>query len=238
MNTERSIIVRFLLLGVWQLFNINFSNGQDTIYLKNPSFEDQPRIGSAFSKPITDWNDCGLENFPDESPPDIFSARIRGWGVKIKPYDGKSYLSLVTRYSDTYESISQLLDKPIEAGKCYRITAYLALSEIYESGTERSPLIEFKDGNISGTRKANENFSNPVELFIWGGDNYCRKRKLLASSGAVSNNDWTLFTFEFTSKEIYTYITIGAFFKHGYTEPYNGHVLVDNLSPIIEIECK
>jgi hypothetical protein len=43
---------------------------------------------------------------------------------------------------------------------------------------------------------------------------------------------------EFSPDYNYDYITLGAFFEYGYTEPYNGHLLIDGLSPIIEIPCK
>ncbi|MGB4849175.1 MAG: hypothetical protein WBP41_14725 [Saprospiraceae bacterium] len=238
MKTESKIIIRLLCFEVIRLCIVNFSNGQDTIYLRNPSFEDKPRSGSVYSSPIKDWTDCGLTNFPDESPPDIFSSRVSYWGVSLNPYDGKTYLSVVTRYNDSYESISQSLSKPLDTGKCYRLTAFLALSEKYESGTLRMPLVEFHEGNRYGTRTATENFSNPVELFVWGGDASCRTHQLLVRSGPVSNHDWAQYELEFSPKETYQYITIGAFFEKGYTEPYNGHVLVDNLSPIFEIECK
>lgn len=217
---------------------VEFLSGQDTIYLRNPSFEDKPRIGGQYLIPILDWTDCGLTNFPDQSPPDIHPMKNNPFGVTNKAYDGKTYLGMVTRYSDTYESLSQYLSKPVEAEKCYSVTVYLALSEKYESPTMRSHLVEFDDGNRFGTRMTTENFSNPVELFIWGGDKSCRTHQLLAHSGPVSNHDWELFNLEFSPKETYQFITIGAYFQKGYSEPYNGHVLVDNFSPIVEIECK
>ena len=217
---------------------------QDTIFLKNPSFEDTPRKGGEFNPPIKEWHDCGSINFPGQSPPDIHSGKSNFWDVTKSPENGDTYISFVTRYSDTYESVSQLLDQPFEAGKCYQISAYVALSETYNSATQRSPMVPVKKGESgipgypNGKTLATENFSNPIELLIWAGDKYCSRKQLLVHSGPIDNYDWKQITLELRPKEDYQYITIGGFYVYGYTAPYNGHILVDNLSPIVEVECK
>jgi len=218
------------------LFNLVL-NAQDTIYLANPSFEDIPRKGSQFSIPIRGWTDCGIINFRGESPPDIHPVKGNAWDVSKEACNGKTYLSLVTRYTNTYESVSQLLSTPIEAGKCYRISACLALSEQYNSPTPRSSNA-YQAYNRNQPVTMTENFSNPVELLVWGGHEYCQRVQLFVHSGAISNHEWKYYSLEIAPEESFEYITIGAFFVFGYTEPYNGHILVDGLSPIVEIECK
>src|SRR5258706_5384255 len=132
MEIKNTFFLTHLCLIIGQLFISIYLLGQDTIYLSNPSFEDTPRkVCPPFSLPIKDWNDCGLLDFPGETPPDIHSANNGLWGVTLRPYEGKTFLGLVTRYSDTFESVSQSLSKPVEAGKCYQLSIYLALSEIY-----------------------------------------------------------------------------------------------------------
>jgi len=227
MKTKIIFPLAFICLSGLQFCFINYLFSQDTIYLKNPSFEDVPHAGGQFTAAIKDWQDCGSINFPGQTPPDIHPAPNHVWEVTKQAHDGKTYLGMVTRYSDTYESISQALSKPVEAGKCYTLSGYLALSGAYKSPTQRSyPSTTLED------------FSHPVELLVWGGKDYCKRDQLLVHSGSVSNQDWKLFTLEFSPKETYQYITIGAFFEYGYTKPYNGHILVDGLSPIIETGCK
>src|SRR5688572_22282653 len=94
------------------LFSTVYS--QDTIYLFNSSFEDMPRKGGEMSHPIKSWNDCGLSKFPGETPPDIHPLPSRAWGVNMHPFDGYTYLGLVIRYNDTYESVSQALSIPLK----------------------------------------------------------------------------------------------------------------------------
>ena len=228
----------FLLLPlVFAFLFITLLDAQDTIYLRNPSFEDIPRKGNEFSNlPIKDWKDCGIINFPGESPPDIHPVKDHAWDVSKEARDGATYVGLVTRYTNTYESVSQLLSKPVEAGKCYSISVYLALSENYNSPTPRSSS-GYNPYGKNPTVKT-ENFSNPVELLVWGGHDYCKRVQLLVHSGAISNHEWKYYSLEIAPEESFEYITIGAFFVFGYTEPYNGHILVDGLSPIVEIECR
>ncbi|MDQ3015822.1 MAG: hypothetical protein M3R25_03745 [Bacteroidota bacterium] len=211
----------FLLIGY--LFSPAF--GQQVIELKNPSFEDVPRKG-VIGQLISDWEDCGSYNFPGESPPDIHPLPDPGaWGVSDPAYEGMTYLGLVARASNTYESVTQQLDQPLQRDNCYEIKVYLSISEKYESPTKES-------------LKALVNFNHPLALLIWGGNGYCSRQQLLLHTAPVSSKDWTLYTIYFSPNDNYEYITIGGFYAYGYQEPYNGHILIDALSPIVEIDCK
>ena len=105
--------------------------GQETIRLQNPSFEDMPRKGVPGMPSIKSWHDCGLSKFPTESPPDIHPVMNNAWDVALQSYDGNTYLGMVTRANDTYESLSQALSSPIQDGVCYSFTAFLAQSDQY-----------------------------------------------------------------------------------------------------------
>jgi len=230
---------------------------QDTIYLKNSSFEDKPRRGEQFSQPITGWTDCGQINFSEVSPPDIHPTLDSAWQVNMSAQDGLTYIGLVTRYDGTYESVSQHLSKPLKAGKCYKLSGYFALSETYKSATPRSsnPVIITKgkkkkevswsywlthdDEKMNITQKPAEleNFAQPVELLLWGGYADCKRNQLYVHSGPVKDHTWTPFTLEFSPIGNHDYITLGAFYIYNYSAPYNGHLLLDGLSPIIEISC-
>jgi hypothetical protein len=217
------ILPRLVFFSVLIFCSI-IASGQDTIYLRNPSFEDIPRIGTSHSPRIKGWDDCGASKFPTESPPDIHPTDYGAFGVKEQANDGHSYLGLVTRYDQTYESVSQLLSKEMLAGKCYTINVSLMLSPKYDSPTRRSP------------GPQTENFSNAVILRIWGGRYSCDEYDLLAQSKPVDNYNWQNYLLTFRPKQNVNSITFEAFFINN-IEFYNGHLLLDNLSPIIEISC-
>ena len=132
-------------------------HSQDTIPLKNPSFEGVPQRGMHGKPFIKMWNDCGLSQFPSDSPPDIHPVIDNAWGVSMLAQDGETYLGLVVRANASWESVSQRLFIPLRAGVCYSLTAMLALSDIYESATA----ISLKLGTFEL-----ENFANPVMLVI------------------------------------------------------------------------
>jgi|SRR5690606_2770898 len=118
-----------LLTCFFCLFSIITGKTQDTIRLKNSSFEGEPQQGDKFhSTQIEDWVDCApYYNFNGESPPDIHPNGI--WGNNLKAQDGKTYLGMVARDNDTYEAISQVLSEPLIAGKCYTLSVYLARAQ-------------------------------------------------------------------------------------------------------------
>lgn len=202
--------------------------GQQTIRLQNASFEDMPRKGVPGMPGIKSWHDCGLSKFPGESPPDIHPVINNAWEVAVDPIEGNSYLGMVTRANDSYESLSQALTSPIEAGVCYSFSAFLARSSQYRSATSKTQRL--------GTNEL-ENFVRPSVLLIWGGNYFCDKAELLGESPAVSNETWKKYKFTFQPQKTHKYITIEAFYKTPILEAYNGHVLVDGLSDIVPIEC-
>ncbi len=203
-------------------------HAQDIIRLQNPSFEDMPRQGSPGMPSIKAWHDCGLSKFPGETPPDIHPVVNRAWEVATDAYDGNTYLGMVTRANDTYESLSQALTSPIQAGVCYTFSAFLMRSDQYKSATSKT--VEL------GTHEK-ENFVRPSVFLIWGGNYFCEKAELLGESPAVSNDTWKKYKFLFQPQRNHKYITIEAFYKTPILEAYNGHVLIDALSEIAPVEC-
>lgn len=223
MKTKKLIVQIFLCLSAIPGFN-TFLNGQITISLDNPSFEDVPRAGTWYTPSIKGWHDCGLSQFPGETPPDIHPLPTHAWKVSMQPYEGESYLGLVVRYNGTNESVSQELDHALKKEKCYSFSAFLARSDTYVSGTTRSTQLE--------------NFISPAVLRIWGGNNACDRLELLGQSDPVDNTSWKEYNFVFQPKEDYTFITIEAYYSDPGITAYNGHIMVDNLSMIHEMECK
>lgn len=199
--------------------------GQDEpIMLKNPSFEGVPRAGEPSKAFILDgWLDCG---FPGETPPDIHSASTELFSSNNQPADGKTYLALVVRNNDTWESISQRLVSPLVGGKCYsfslslrRSVAYLSRSSIDPNG----PQVEY---------------TTPAILRIWGGAGVCNKAELLDETTIVTNTDrWIGTTFNLNPKQSHNYIVIEAYYNSTSAFKYNGNILIDNASPIFPEPC-
>jgi len=190
---------------------------QPPITLVNPSFEDLPRAGKA----PRGWYDCGRMNFPLETPPDTHPSGQ--FLVQTQPQDGGSYLGLVVRENDSWESVSQRLSRPLTPDMCYDFAIHLARSQYYQS--------KLRDTKID------VNFTAPLKLRIWGGNGYCNKAELLAESKLIINHNWKNYSFEFKPKQRHSYIIIEAFFKTPAIRPPNGNILLDNASAIIPRNC-
>lgn len=185
------------------------------IQLKNPSFEDTPR----HSQTPRDWIDCG---FAGESEPDVQPSGE--FGVTMMPQDGDTYLGMVVRDNSTWERVSQRLTGPMEGGKCYEFSIYLAKSPQYLSRSRVS------DENVNYIRNA--------KLRIYGGFSSCQRQQLLAESPMISSYNWREFNFRFEPNDDYTYITFEAFYQTPNLFPYNGNILIDNASAIVMVPCK
>lgn len=212
---------KILLICIWvPLLGVA---GQDTIRLVNGSFEDVPKRGEVnFWSGIKAWTDCApLNNFKGESPPDIHPNGF--WQNNLPASDGKTYLGMVTRDNNTYESVSQRLSSPLLPGNCYAITIHLARAEKYVS--------------LSRMTSDTTNYSTPVVLRIWGGSTLCQELEPLAESAAVKNHSWQIYSFKMKPKRAIQYLTFAAFYKTPTLMPYCGNLLVDGASHIIRISC-
>lgn len=172
--------MRILLPVLFIFFSLMSYAQMDVIELSNPSFEETPRKGGAM-KGIIGWYDCGILNFPKESAPDIHPGGF--WNVDKEAYDGETYLGLVVRDNDTWESVSQRVyleeenGNKLLAGNCYSFSMAVHRAEEYISGSR----LQLK---IDGNKRQIFNYNTPT----------------------------------LTS--------------------YNGHVLIDNLSDVIQIACE
>ena len=194
----------------------NFAQAQEQkIQLKNPSFEDAPR----HSQTPRDWIDCG---FPGESEPDVQPSGQ--FGVTMLPQHGDTYLGLVVRDNSTWERVSQRLSSPMENGKCYEFSIYLAKSPQYLSQSRLS--------------EKEVNYNRSVKLRIYGGFSPCHRQYLLAESAMVGSFTWKEFNFRFEPNDDFTYITFEAFYQTPNLFPYNGNILLDNASALTVVPCK
>lgn len=208
----------------------------DTIQLSNPSLEGVPHQGgeremqilngmpAMATKGIRYWQDCGQLNFQSETPPDLHGTNTGFFNHYGKPSHGSSFVGMVSRSNDTYESISQKLTAPLQADQCYEMSMDLMRSDSYLSATK-----EDEDKLY--------NYSKPIILYLYGGTGLCGDQELLAQSPYVKNTDWKTYTLSFKPTRKYKFITIEVSYKRPTLNPYNGNILVDNLQPIIQVSC-
>lgn len=187
---------------------------QQIIHLSNPSFEDMPR----HSKQPQGWFDCGDYN---ESPPDV--QPHGGFGVTKMAHEGNTYVAMVVRDNGTTEAIGQNLPQPLEANKCYDFSVFLSQSEYYVS--------------ISRRTEKEVNHITPAKVRIWGGDSFCGTKEFLGETALIDHQDWTEYIFNFSPTEDINYLLVETFYKEPTLFPYNGNVLIDHASPIVEVSC-
>lgn len=195
----------------------------DTVRITNPSFEDSPKMGTLglFPTRIKNWEDCGLRRFEGETPPDIHPGNF--WENNLPPSEGNTYIGMVVRDNDTWEGVSQRLSAELKGGKCYKFSADLALAPQYLS--------------LSRMTLEKSSYTKPAVLRIWGGNGICSERELLAESESVNHNQWRRYEFVIHPRQNHAYILVEAFYRTPVVLPYNGHILLDNMSHFIEIPC-
>lgn len=203
----------FWLVSV--LMSASVCQAQD-VRLTNPSFEDVPHMGAEGTS-IEGWFDCGRVLFRGATPPDIHQGSSGFWEHELGTHHGKTYLTLVVREDDSYESLSQKILGTLKKDKCYSFSISLAQSKHYMSATANDQLNK-------------KNFNQPAVFRIYGGSNVCIEDELLLESKPISNKDWESYEFEIQPTMDHNYITIQAFFKTPLLFGYNGNICVDNAS--------
>lgn len=183
------------------------------IQWSNPSFEDIPGPG----RPPLGWYFCGP---PEETPPDV--QPIPAMNVTLKARHGKTYAGLVVRDNNTRETLGQILAQPIMAGNCYVLRLYACRSENFASYSRLT-------GNPT-------DFTTPVRLQIWGGTKHCDQRFLLAQTKDVTNTSWRSLEFLLRPPADCDQLFFTATYGDT-TSAYNGHLLIDHLSPLAEVDC-
>lgn len=186
---------------------------QNVIKLKNSSFEaDMPGAGI----PITDWINLGSEF---ETPPDIQPGFFQ---VNIGPQEGRKYLGLVVRSSNTWEGVGQQLKSSLQKDSAYSFSLWMTRSIVY-----RSPLKNYQSEVV--------NFDAPTILKIWGYNTKTKQEELLAESQPVSHSEWTKYEFVLQpGLADYDELDLMAYYAPG-AEQKNGNLLIDNCSAIVKI---
>jgi hypothetical protein len=212
----KQTLIALLIIPVYGFLTPVFGQKPDTIRLENPSFEDEP---SASHTPVG-WFDCG---FQGESPPDTHPSE--NFKVTKQAFEGSTYLGLVTRDVNTWESIGQKLKTPLLKNVKYSFSVYLCRSNNYQSKSR----LTGKDVN----------YVKPIILRIHGVKDDYKKSELLAESKLISSIDWEKIDFIIEPKDDFTYFVLEAYYRKKESSPaYNGNILVDNASDIVPIVDK
>lgn len=215
---KRNILFIGILLFALQLS----AQAPQVIEIRNASFEDIPREGSdgVNTLKIRSWTDCGFAN---ETPPDIHPVVRGNFRVVNDASHGDTYLGMVVRDNETYEGLSQRLQQPLVGGNCYVLNVKLARSLDYHSRSR------YTDKNA--------NYITPATFRVWAGNGYCDRKELLHTTREVIHTRWINYTMELKPSDNYQFLIIEVFYKTPVLFPYNGNILVDDLSPIRQISC-
>jgi len=212
----QSLRLMFLCCFVFSAFTAKAQNTETPISLRNASFEDMPRNSS----PPRGWTNCGA---PGESPPDVHPDPEFLFRVGMKAQHGNTFLGMVTRDTETWESVGQQLTQPLTAGQCYQFDIQLARSLVYMS--------------LSRVTRQPANYVTPVKLRVWGGYSVCDKAQLLGQSDLIDNDKWSPYQLRLKAEAGYTHIILEAYYQEAVLFPYNGNLLLDNAQPLRPIEC-
>jgi len=172
------------------------------------------------SRQPSGWHNCG---FPGESPPD--TQPNNEFAVTKPAAEGSTYLGMVVRDNETWESVSQRLSQPMEAGQCFQFSISMARSEMYVSLSR-----VISDSLV--------NYITPAKLRIYGGFGHCDRQELLAESSLIISYKWKRHTFKLQPSQNYSYILLEAYYNTPVMFPYNGNVLLDDASNLMRLNCQ
>lgn len=186
-------------------------------YLRNGSF-----TGTPGANPPENWAVC------DEwSEPEVLTSFVPNDnpGSSILPSQGITMLLMKAvgvnftgdcRPAETRDYISQELQSPLLKGNCYRLEASLNFNNSINFGDVEEPDIAY-----------------PLKLQAWGANENCTKTELLFESNAIDNTIWEEFSFVFNiqgNDYSHIYFQVQWDSVNVNNEPYNGMMLLDNLS--------
>jgi len=205
----------FTFLGLYLfIYGIGVAQTEESIKFNTPSFEDNP----AFGEPPLAWHICDdiVISSPDTQP-------LNQLLVSQYASHGGTFIGMITRDVDTWESIGQVLDSPLKGGSCYVFNMDLCKSENYIS--------------YSRATRQLEDFNQPVQLRIWGGDVFCDRKELLIETKSIEHLQWESYTFLLEPEEDVSSITFEVYYTNEGVFPYNGNMMLDNLSNIAMLTC-
>jgi hypothetical protein len=194
----------------------------DTIEIRNGSFEQLSEGENPF---VSEWSDCGDTQ---KTPPTVFVNGDPLLRSNEIAQDGIRFMTLVTRDDSTWEAVAQSLTRPLQAGKNYVIKCFIRRSyleseaDLIAQKESIEPPIVFKLHSIGEIKEQAIDRNNILEE--------------LGESDLIIEKDWEEHTFVFRPKKEVNILMIEAFYQVPVLLPYNGHLFIDNISPIYEVE--
>lgn len=192
-----SRFMRMLILVLWPILGLVASipaAGQSVVSLQNKGLEAPYQTG--FNMPH--WAVLKTGDTPDIQP--------GNWEVVKKPFEGRSFIGLITREDGSKEGIYQELVQPLKGGQCYYMSLALAKDPMYVG------------------------FSLPIALRLSGRSGLQGKIIELAMSPLITHTRWQVYTLEFTPPADIDHFILQASSGPGIALPYRGNILVDGIS--------
>ena len=159
--------------------------------IKNGSFEGRPQD----ARMPDGWFACSKTTTPDILP--------GFWGVYLSPADGESYLGMITRDDQTFESIGQRLKTPLKKAQCYEFNIDLAHAEAYAG------------------------YDDNIRIEVYASKKKCRQDQLLFKSPIITHSLWRTYPITFVSTDDWKYVMVRAV----QVDPTaNGNILIDQFT--------
>ena len=207
-------------------FRIGYSQNtiqkHDTIRIHNGSFE-----VPSFEE--SKWIILGDKRF---SPPDIHSPKEVIQNVKRQAQDGFNFISMVVRSNDSFEQIGQYLEFPLEAGQTYQLSfhamqapEFLAMSSTKELDPHSKAIVL----KVCGLNLQDDEDINPYIL-------ESSQPEFLYKSEPIQSTEWKEEIVILKPTRTTNFIAFMAYYETPVLMPYNGHLLLDNISDLIKIE--
>ncbi len=147
------------------------------------------------------WHAC-----QEGTTPDIFPGP---WGVDKDPYDGSSFIGLITRPNGSWESIGQRFSEALILKACYRMSMVCAHADTYAG------------------------YNSSGRLRVWLGKTKCDKGQLILDVPSLMHTEWKNYPINFTTKDEMEYIIIESFHPKG-IQSSTGNILIDKIyAPVI-----
>lgn len=200
----------YLLISFFLLISILELKGQNLLI--NGSFETGVAGASLVAK---NWYSCGTKGY---TPPNLHNTKnIKPiFEVNTLAQEGNQFISLVTRANQSVECIGQHLERSLSTDSTYNLEIYLNRSESFESRT---------------SIKSNEtsSFNIPADLEVYGLTN-TGQYVLLDVYEDIKHCEWKKYTTTFKALKDFNAIEFRAYFTFDQLLPYNGHILIDNIT--------
>ena len=117
--------------------------------------------------------------------------------------------------------------KKLTEDRCYEFKIDLRHASDFNSGVRRSK---------NRTSYKEYSFGNPICLNIGLSNESCDISQDIFASDPISNTEWASYSISFKPDRDYDHI----YMKATYCEeesPYNGNIMIDNISNFREVEC-